>query len=136
MPELADLSLAEALQLAVSRHQRQTGSIVTLDLGDLPDDLPDPVKITLYRVVQEGLNNAFRHAGGEGQKVSGRLNSGEIEIRVSDSGPGIGAAAAAPPMTGLGLVGISRRIQTLGGQFDVSAAENGAGTVVTARLPI
>lgn len=136
VPELADLSLAEALQLAVSRHQRQTGSIVTLDLGDLPDDLPDPVKITLYRVVQEGLNNAFRHAGGEGQKVSGRLNSGEIEIRVSDSGPGIGAAAAAPPMTGLGLVGISRRIQTLGGQFDVSAAENGAGTVVTARLPI
>lgn len=133
LPETADLSLADTLRLAVQRHEKQTGTTVSLHLDTLPDDLPGPVKVSLYRVVQEGLNNAFRHAGGAGQQVSGSMENGEIEIRVSDDGPGMGATTT--PMTGLGLPGIARRIQTLGGRLEVTSDKN-KGTVVTARLPV
>ncbi|WP_299838322.1 sensor histidine kinase [uncultured Paracoccus sp.] len=135
VPELAGLSVPEVLRLAVARHERQTGSSVLIDLGALPEDLPEPVKISLYRVVQEGLTNAFRHAGGEGQEVRGRLQDDAVEITVSDHGPGIAASAATGPMTGLGLAGIARRVQTLGGKLEV-ASHGGRGTRVTVRLPV
>lgn len=136
VPEVAKLPVDLTLQLAASRHEKQTGSEVLLDLDDnLPAHLPAPMNVSLYRVVQEALNNSFRHAGGRDQKVSARCRDDGIEITISDGGPGIDPLAGASKGQGLGLAGIARRLQTLGGRIEVSG--NGIrGTVVKAWLPL
>ncbi|WP_161906046.1 sensor histidine kinase [Paracoccus sp. MKU1] len=140
IPELEGLTVPEALSLAISRHESQTGTAVARQWGDLPEQLSDPAKTCLYRIVQESLNNAFRHAGGKGQRVRAAMRDGEVELTIGDAGPGL------PPESrqgdkgdngqpGLGLPGLARRLQTLGGRLEV-ASQPGQGTTVTARLPV
>ena len=73
-PELIDLSLSEALEMAASRHARRTGTTVGSDIGGLPDCVDASLKVCLYCFAQEGLNNAFRHASGRGQALSARCD--------------------------------------------------------------
>ena len=60
-----------------------------LDLGELPEVLSLSYKICVYRLVQEALNNAFHHAGGQGQWVSAKCRQGVLEVQVTDAGAGI-----------------------------------------------
>ncbi|REG45766.1 hypothetical protein EQ718_17795 (plasmid) [Paracoccus versutus] len=140
IPELDGLTVSETLSLAIARHESQTGTTVSQRLGELPDHLSEPAKICLYRIVQESLNNAFRHAGGRGQQVWAETRNGEIKLVIRDAGPGLQPEAAKAPqggngMPGLGLPGLSRRLQTLGGNLDATS-EPGRGTTITARLPV
>ncbi|MGE5603733.1 MAG: sensor histidine kinase, partial [Nitrososphaerales archaeon] len=69
LPELKHLTLPDSIRRATHGHERRTGSAVSVSLEALPEDAPLAVKITAYRVIQEALTNAFRHAGGAGQRV-------------------------------------------------------------------
>ncbi|HSJ88217.1 MAG TPA: histidine kinase, partial [Anaerolineales bacterium] len=69
LPQLAELSLSETVIRVVRAHERRTGSRVKLDVAPLPEQAALPVKITVYRVLQESLNNAYRHAGGANQQI-------------------------------------------------------------------
>lgn len=140
IPELDGLTVSETLSLAISRHESQTGTTVSRRLGELPARLSEPARICLYRIVQESLNNAFRHAGGRDQQVRAETRDGEIELVISDAGPGLQPEGAKAPqngngMPGLGLPGLARRLQTLGGRLDASS-QPGRGTTITARLPV
>ena len=64
------------------------------------------MKITVYRIVQEALNNAFRHAGGAGQAVNARCEAGRIQIEVSDQGPGFDVNQSMDWEQHLGLAGM------------------------------
>lgn len=133
VPELDNLSVEDTLLLAIRRHEKQTGTSVEARLVGLPEQLPLPLKVCLYRVVQEALNNAFKHAGGQGQRVAAGMDAGRIEVAISDSGPGMTDS----PETGgtLGILGLARRVQTFGGSLEV-ASQPGQGTTVVATLPI
>lgn len=145
IPELRHRSLAQAIELSARMHERRTGSSVELNLdGGLPEHLPLPIVICAYRFVQEGLNNAFRHAGGKDQRVTATAVGSRLVLTVSDSGPGIalsGSAAAvdkgaAAPGTGqLGLRGLRDRILAMGGEFQISS-EPGSGTRLEAAFSI
>ena len=135
LPEIQALPLADALQLIINRHVRRTGNQVDaqIDVGTI--EIAQPIKLCLCRFVQEGLSNAFRHAGGAGQKVVARIDRDDIVVEVSDTGPGISARPRDEKRPALGLVGLRHRLESLGGRLSVMS-EAGKGTRLRAIMPL
>ncbi|MBI5921088.1 MAG: sensor histidine kinase [Betaproteobacteria bacterium] len=134
LPEIEQLSLAETARRAVRDFERKTGLEVTLAIDDVPDEVPFPVKITLFRLLQESLANSFRHCGGAGQRVNLKMYDEHLLVEISDSGKGFDPSAAVSEVH-LGLAGLRERVEILGGIFSVQSAP-GKGTVVYATLPV
>ena len=118
-PEVEKLELDEALRMAARRHQRRTGKEVACDIGKLPKCIPLALKSCLYRFAQEGLNNAFRHADGQGQVLKAQVAGGRIEVSVLDAGPGIVPNHAYDGIGGQGLPLLRDRVESLGGEFKI-----------------
>lgn len=135
LPQLAELSLPETVIRAVRAHERRTGSHVKLDVSPLPEQASLPVKITVYRVLQESLNNAFRHAGGANQQIRAFMDGDLLALEVSDEGPGFVPQLSTALNGHLGLAGMRERVESLGGMFSVKS-EPGKGTQVSARLAL
>ena len=133
LPQLASLSMEETLAHAARAHERRTHTSVELELRDLPEQLPLPIKITAYRLVQEALNNAFKHAGGIGQRVSAWGAEKSLCIEISDQGPGFEAEHSMGTDEHLGLVGMRERVESLGGVLEIESRA-GQGTKVKAEL--
>jgi signal transduction histidine kinase len=134
LPEIEQLSLAETLQRVAADHQRKTGVAVPLTLRNAPKSTPLPVRITLFRVLQESLANGFRHGGGRNQRVSVTGTAGEVSVEVADDGPGFDPKAL--KVDGhFGLDWMRDRVELLGGDFEVRSAP-GRGAVVRASLPL
>ena len=115
---------------------RSVGTAVVLDRsGDRAaaghDDAEPspPVATAAYRVVQEGLTNARRHAPGAAVRVTVTTTADEVRVVVADDGP----ARAAAGETGTGLVGLRERVELLDGTLD--AGRSPAGFVLEARIP-
>jgi signal transduction histidine kinase len=133
LPQLAELSLPETVIRAVRAHERRTGSRVKLEVARLPEQAALPLKITVYRVLQESLNNAYRHAGGANQQIRAFMDGDVLALEVSDEGPGFVNQPTATFNGHLGLAGMRERVESLGGTFSVKS-EIGIGTQITARL--
>lgn len=135
LPEIGQLSLAETARRAVRDYERKAGRSVALSIDNMPADAPLPVKITLFRLVQESLANGFRHAGGADQQVTlARLDGQSVVVEIADSGLGFDPGSAATDGH-LGLAGMCERVEILGGTFSVQSTQ-GKGTVVRASLPL
>ena len=135
LPQLAELSLPETIIRAVRAHERRTGTRVKLEVAPLPEQAALPVKITIYRVLQESLNNSYRHAGGTNQQIRAFMDGDLLVLEVSDEGPGFVPQSSATFNGHLGLAGMRERVESLGGTFSVTS-ELGKGTMVTARLAL
>ncbi len=98
-----------------------SGPVTTLDPG---------VELAVYRIVQEALTNARRHAPGAAVDVELRFSRDALLVRIRDNGPGTPAAA-----TGHGLLGMRERAQAAGGELRAGPAEGG-GFLVQASLPV
>lgn len=100
--------------------------------------LPQPVKDASFRIVQEALSNAMRHAAPSTVRISVQPRApGEIEIIVADDGAGdAGGGTDDAPGGGFGLIGIRERVQALGGALSIDRGEAGGGWTVSARLPL
>jgi signal transduction histidine kinase len=114
LPELEELSLAETIDLAVSNHERRSGTTVDVSHAEPIPTIPASIKICAFRFVQEGLNNAFRHADGKGQRVRTSWDGVRLLIEVSDDGPGLSDTLPSGK-GGIGLSGLRDRIESLGG---------------------
>lgn len=134
-PEIEKLSLDYALHMAARRHERRTGTPVRCDIAEMPSRVPLSLKACLYRFAQEGLNNAFRHANGNGQAISAKFCDNQIEVGISDTGPGLGEVGAFTESGGQGLIGLRDRVESLGGEFSISS-QPGAGTCLTTRFQL
>ena len=133
-PHIEAQTLRKVLELAIRQHERRTGTAVDATIGALPEGISPLYKLCLYRFVQEGLNNAYRHAAGAGQTVQVDSNGEEFSIEVADTGPGF-----SPSNSGfgdrLGLAGLRDRVESLGGKFSVET-QPGSGTKVRASFPV
>jgi signal transduction histidine kinase len=137
LPEINDLSLKQELQLVAQRHEQRTGTKVKLTLGSLPEVTSLPLKLCLYRFVQETLNNAYRHAQGQGQVIIADYIDGFLYLSVKDSGSGMAADAMEVETEGrtrLGLAGLRYRVESLGGLFSIESST--AGTSVNAQFKL
>lgn len=132
LPDIGTMTFDAAIRAAVRRHEELSGTRVALDLGALPREGPQAVKICVYRIVQEGLTNASKHAGGVGQSVQARCEDGVIRVAVADAGRGLEAGL---PRSGFGLRAMCDRVESLGGTFKVTSRP-GAGTRIEVRLPL
>ena len=129
------MTLEEALMFMVRTHERRTGTTIACTMNELPGQAPEFVKIALCRFIQEGLNNAFKHADGRGQRVYIAWDGVRITIEVADQGPGMCDADGAMRQPGLGLAGLRDRIESIGGEVTMESAPD-AGTCIRASLPL
>ena len=93
--------------------------------------LPRAIDLSAYRIVQEGLTNALKHADASHADVTVRYRPDELELEVADDGKG----AELTNGHGHGLVGIRERVHIYGGEMDAGAVPTG-GFALSARLPI
>lgn len=133
LPQLNDLNLTETVHHVVRAHERRTGTRVELNLQPMPETVALPLRITIYRLIQEALNNAYHHAGGAGQRVQVSSETDQIVVMISDSGEGFDPNQTASKGR-LGLSGMRERVESLGGWFQIDS-QPGQGTTILTRLP-
>jgi signal transduction histidine kinase len=114
--------------------ERATAAGITVELSvdGEPAPLPQSVDLAAYRIVQEALTNAAKHAAGSTVSVTVRWASDRLELRVCDDGPG---TAGEPAPDAHGLVGMRERVRIHRGDFTAGAGPDG-GFLVHATLPI
>jgi signal transduction histidine kinase len=110
---------------------RAAGLPVELRVEGTARELPLGIDLSAYRIVQEALTNALKHAGRASASVLLRYDERTLEIEVADDGAGAGGANGG----GHGLEGMRERVSVFGGEFEAGPAETG-GFVVRARLPV
>lgn len=132
-PLLDDLGLEEAVKSCLAELERRTGIEVraVLALGGL--ELAPEASENLYRILQEALTNATRHARARQLEVELVVRAGRASLVVKDDGVGFDAEAAAKG-PGLGLVGIRERAELLGGTCRVESSR-GKGTTISIDVP-
>jgi signal transduction histidine kinase len=107
------------------------GLPVRLHVDGEPYDLPRAIDLSAYRIVQEGLTNALKHAEASRADVTVRYRPDQLELEVADDGKG----PAATNGHGHGLVGIRERAKIYGGEMSAGPAPAG-GFILSARLPV
>jgi len=133
-PSVENLDPCEAARRAVRDFERLSGESVVTECRGPSMPTSAPVNITIYRVVQEALNNSFKHAGAASRTVQVTVATTQVDVEVSDDGPGFDANQVSDGST-LGLAGMRERVELLGGTFTVTS-RHGDGTVVKADLPL
>jgi signal transduction histidine kinase len=128
---LDDLGLVPALEWQAREASRQSGLRVDIAAEGIPGDLPEEVRTCVYRVVQEALRNATRHADATSVRIAARQDEGRLVLSVQDDGSGFDATRT----RGLGLLGMEERIAHLGGTLQVRTGP-GQGTLISAVLPL
>ena len=123
-PGLADL---EQLVSGV----REAGLPVTLRIEGAARPLPPALDLSAFRIVQEALTNALKHAGPARAEVTVRYADGLVSLEITDSGRGPHDGGG----TGHGLVGMRERVAMFGGKLE-AARGDGGGFTVRARLPV
>jgi len=111
-------------------HVREAGLPVDLVVEGVPRPLPPGVDLSAYRIVQEALTNALKHAGPARARVVVRFAEGGVELEIADDGRGPAGARG----DGHGLAGMTERVALFGGELDTGPS-NGHGFRVRARLP-
>ncbi len=127
----------DGLIAALTRHVeslRLERPAISLDShGYRPQPLE--VEIALFRIAQEALNNAVKHAAAAHVRLRLRLDGGSVELTIADDGAGFTLPTGREPQAGgLGLHTMRERAEALGGRLEISAAA-GQGATVRARLP-
>jgi signal transduction histidine kinase len=126
-PTLADLG-------ALVERARGAGLPVEVEVAGEPRPLPAGAEAAAYRVVQEALTNALKHAGAAPTEVHVTWGDEVLELVVADRGGGPGTLAALPS-GGHGILGMRERVKVYGGELAASPRPGG-GFVVRARIPL
>lgn len=129
-PALAPQPSLEHLEKLIEQVE-EAGLPVELRVEGEPIELPAGVDLTAYRLVQEGLTNALKHAGAARAEVLVRYGDAEVEVVVSDDGRGQGDGDGG----GHGLLGMRERVAVYGGELHAGPRLEG-GYALRARLPV
>jgi signal transduction histidine kinase len=139
---LDDLGLPAALRWYAKQVQERTGLEVCVEIEGRQQALSSPVKIALFRIAQEALNNVIKHSGASTARLQLAFSNGQVRLLIHDDGCGFapparrgsavaGASAGRPAW---GLLGMQERAELLGGEFHVESAP-ARGTSVSVVVP-
>jgi signal transduction histidine kinase len=110
---------------------RAAGLPVEVAIEGEPRELPPGVDLSAYRIVQEALTNALKHAGPARARVLLRYQANDLEVEIADDGPGTGDGSG----SGHGLIGMRERVSVYGGELQAGRRPEG-GYALRARLPL
>jgi PAS domain S-box-containing protein len=133
---LDDLGLVQSLRESANEVSRRTGhSIEFITQLDERTRFDETIEIVLYRIAQEAVNNAVKHAGGGRVSVELVDRDGVLVLKVKDSGAGfdVDLMMTSPDKRGMGLVGMRERAAMIGAGLTVTSRA-GDGTLVTVEL--
>lgn len=136
LPELEELNMGALVRRAVSEREMQSGYTVDLSFEGLePKTLNYTEKLCIYRFLQEGLSNAFRHGCVETAKVTVTGSPQGVGVEIRDKG--VGFHANEPNRLnaegGQGLTGLKDRAESIGGSLSIEST-TGQGTVLTLQI--
>jgi signal transduction histidine kinase len=127
---LDDLGLVPALEWQARETSRRGEMEVEVHAEELTGHLPDEMKVGIYRLVQEALQNAATHAHARNATVVVERRPNRVTVEIIDNGEGF-----EPERTrGMGILGMEERVRQLRGEFVIRSAP-GKGTTVHAELP-
>lgn len=132
LPRIEQMDFSEVLRTAVKAHEGHTRTVVNADLPRNAPPLTNAQKICIFRFVQEGLSNAYRHAGGVGQHVSGSASGNTVFVSVTDEGSGFEPSSREG--AGLGLAGLRERVESLGGEMKIATTSSGTRLSMSFQL--
>jgi signal transduction histidine kinase len=118
------------------RVAEAAGARVELTVGEGADHAPPAVGAAAYRIVQEALTNAVRHAGGSHVRVTLTRRAAALNVSVLDDGPAAGTPRGPARTDGYGIVGMRERARSVGGRLAAEPRADGPGFAVTAVLPL
>ncbi|MGH9723741.1 MAG: ATP-binding protein [Candidatus Acidiferrales bacterium] len=132
---LDDLGWIPALRFLVDGVSKRSRLPIEID-ANVAGRLSSAAEIALYRVVQEALANATRHAGAKHVSIRIRRLRGKLSCTVRDDGAGfdVSAVQADRKRTGLGLIAMKERLHAVGGTFSIDSAP-GRGTTLSIEVP-
>ncbi|WP_435843672.1 sensor histidine kinase [Streptomyces fradiae] len=125
----------ESLGILLATHRLSGGEVDLRTEGTRPVALPPSLELTVYRIVQEALTNARRHAPGARVLIRLDYSSKQLRVRIVDDGPGP-RPLPPPGKQGYGLSGMQERASLLGGRLAYGAAGPEGGFLIQAELPV
>jgi two-component system sensor histidine kinase UhpB len=135
---LDDLGLVPAIRWYARTTLEGVGVNVVVKAPSIPLSLSPAIKTTLFRIVQEAVNNVVRHADARSVTIVLGLNRGIVQLRVEDDGRGFdpgNASRDAVELQRLGLLGIRERAELLGGEVQIESAPE-KGTRLQVSIPV
>ena len=138
---LDDLGLLATIKWYLRQYQRLYGDIdIDYSAKLVEDDVPETMKIVIYRIVQEALSNAEKHSGASSVRLRLGLTDAKnsISVRIEDSGHGFDVGevlSEKDPLSGYGLTAMRERCEIFGGTFHINSHPS-HGTIIHATLPI
>lgn len=126
--------LTSAILVLLNRFSHRSGIKPRCTLAAGLNELNEPLRLLIYRTVQEGLTNILKHAQATEASVSVAWKGDEIHLQMTDNGRGINASESL--RMGLGLRSQFDRAQALGGHFQIRCASGGKGVCVELTVPV
>lgn len=138
-PLLDQLGLMAAVRNFVDGFAQRSGIKISLQLPDDSGRLPPELELTVYRIIQEGMNNIYRHSKSLDARIKLLRDPTHIELEISDSGCGIPqnvieAIMSGHASPGVGLAGIHERLRLLNGTLTINSSTR--DTVLRATIPL
>jgi signal transduction histidine kinase len=132
---LEKLGLRSALQTMADVLTIEGGPSVTVSVSDVADRIPSRIRAHLFRLIQEGTTNAFRHSGGSMIRIEVTLKGKSIFVGLHDDGKGFDLASSPGPREGhFGLYSMKSRVGLLKGEMNVESSPT--GTSILIRIPL
>jgi signal transduction histidine kinase len=134
--QLDRLGLTQALRSLAGKVSESSPVKFSTDIEDIDESFTAETSTTIYRIVQESVNNILKHSDASDASIAVKRNTSGVDIIVRDNGRGfpfdqpMGAHTA-----GFGLSGIDQRVKMLGGTMTVNSAAD-AGTTISVRIPL
>lgn len=135
-PILDAEGLTAALEWHSDEFQENFGVRCSVEVTGQPVQLSSEAEITIYRIVQEALNNIIQHANASSAKIHLAFGQTELQVTIEDDGVGIDHKAAHKAVDNhMGLIGINERTKSIGGRLQVSSSR-GQGTRLDLSVPL
>jgi signal transduction histidine kinase len=132
---LDDLGLVPALRSLLDQQGRRASVAVRFSAENIPENLDPEIQTTCFRIAQEAITNALRHANATQIDVDLRCENGKLRLLIRDNGIGFDVESVRAQTIGLGLIGIKERAALVGGRAKIISSPD-KGTTIEVSLPL
>jgi PAS domain S-box-containing protein len=133
---LDDLGLLPTINWYCREFQKTNPHLsIQSEISLSEEDLPEPIKIVIYRVMQEAMNNAAKHGLADIVRISLTKETSQIQMAIQDNGRGFDPETASFEKRGMGLLNMRERVQLSGGTYSLDS-RIGEGTTIRASWPV